>query len=185
MKKYNIILADPPWNYYGSPDKDQAAGKHYSLMDTADICMLPVEEIADKPAVLFLWATCPKLPEALKVMEAWGFHFRGVAYIWVKTRKDGGIIAGQGIRPSFVKPTAELVLVGSTQKKGRPFPLQTEAQAQVVLHPRLAHSEKPSVFRNMIVGLLGDLSRIELFAREKADGWDAWGDEIESDIELV
>ena len=72
---YEIIYSDPPWAYFGDPDKPQAAGKHYSLMPTEEIISLPVKSFCAKNAVLFLWATGPKLPEALKVMAGWGFHF--------------------------------------------------------------------------------------------------------------
>lgn len=144
---YEIVYADPPWLYYGDPHKDQAAGKHYPLMTTADIGALPVQDIVSRPAALFLWATTPRLPQAIEVMHSWGFHFRGVAYVWVKTAQDGHIISGQGIRPTITKPTTELLLVGSTNRLGRAFPLLTEAQGQVVLAPRGRHSQKPTVFR--------------------------------------
>lgn len=179
-KGYRVVLADPPWLYYGDPNKPQAAGKHYGMMSTADIMALPIAECVERPAALFMWATGPKLPDALEVMRAWGFHYRGIAYVWVKTSQDGRIISGQGTRPTFVKPTTELVLVGSTCKTGRPLPLLTEAQGQVVLAPRPGnkHSAKPAVFRKRIIELLGDVPRIELFARERVPGWDAWGNEV-------
>lgn len=173
---FEIIYADPPWSYYGDPNKDQAAGKHYSLMSTADISELPVRSIAANRSALFLWATGPRLPEAIEVMRTWGFHYRGVAYVWVKTAIDGHIIAGQGVRPTFVKPTTELVLVGSTNARGRAFPLLSERQGQVILAPRGAHSEKPDCIRDAIVALLGDRPRVELFATARFDGWEAWGD---------
>jgi N6-adenosine-specific RNA methylase IME4 len=179
QKKYSVIYADPPWMYFGDPLKDQAAGKHYDLMQTEDICTLPVRDITAKDAACFMWATGPKLEEALKVMKAWGFHYRGIAWVWVKTNAEGRIISGQGVRPTFVKPTTELVLVGSTCKTGRPLPLLTEAQGQVVLasRPNNKHSSKPNEIRQRIVQLLGDIPRIELFAREKLPGWDVWGNE--------
>ena len=178
---FDVIYADPPWLYYGDPNKDQAAGKHYPLMSTEDIAALPVRAIAATPAVLFLWATGPRLPEAISVMRAWGFHYRGVAYVWVKTRLDGGIISGQGVRPTFTKPTTEFVLVGSTNARGRAFPLLTQSQGQVVLAPRGRHSQKPAIVRDRIVELLGDRPRIELFARQRVDGWQAWGNEAPAD----
>lgn len=178
--QYQVIYADPPWHYYGDPNKDQAAGKHYSLMSNAEIGALPVASITAPHAALFLWATGPRLPEAIEVMKAWGFHYRGVAYLWVKTAKsDGHIISGQGVRPTFTKPTTEFLLVGSTSRRGRPLKLLTEAQGQVVLAPRGRHSEKPAVFRERIIALVGDVRRIELFARHRVPGWDAWGDEAE------
>ena len=180
-KKYSILYADPPWSYFGDPNKPQAAGKHYNLMSTADIKALPIRSITTSKAVCFMWATGPKLPEAIEVMRSWGFYYRGIAYVWVKTNAAGKIINGQGVRPTFVKPTTELVLVGSTQKSGRPFPLLTEAQGQVLLasRPGNRHSAKPPEIRERIAALLGDLPRIELFARDVVDGWDYWGNDPE------
>lgn len=178
-RQYQVLYADCPWAYYGSPDKDQAAGKHYALMGQEALKALPVRDITAKRAALFMWATGPRLPEAIDVMRAWGFHYRGVAYVWVKTSAQGRIISGQGVRPTFVKPTTELVLVGSTCKTGRPLPLLTEGQGQVFLGPRPGnrHSAKPPGIRDRIVQLLGDVPRIELFARDAAPGWDVWGNE--------
>lgn len=182
MPSYDIIYADPPWSYYGDPNKCAAAGKHYSLMTDEDIAKLPVSHICNDPAVLYLWATSPRLDSAIWLMKEWGFTYRTVGFVWVKTRRDGGIIQGQGVRPSFVKPTTEFLLIGSTVKKGRTLPVLKEGMGQVVLHPRLEHSEKPDVFRERIVELHGDRSRIELFARQRYDGWHSWGNEVKSDI---
>jgi len=173
---YEIIYADCPWPYYGDPNKNAAAGKHYSLMSIEDICALPVRSIAAKRAALFLWATCPRLPDAIDAMRAWGFYYRGVAHVWVKTRKENNQPIGpQGVPPTFVKPVVELLLAGTTNRVGRPFPILTCKQRQLVYAPRQRHSEKPDVFRDLIVQLCGDRSRIELFARARAKGWDAWG----------
>lgn len=176
---YEIILADPPWEYYGDPNKDQAAGKHYNMMSDDALKALPVQKLCYSATALFMWATCPRLDSAIDLMRAWGFHYRGVAYQWIKTTNAGKIINGQGVRPSFVKPTTELVLVGSTNKTGRTFPLLNEGQAQVILAPRPegVHSRKPVRVREAIVELLGDRPRIELFARDTAPGWDCWGNE--------
>ena len=178
-KRYDIIYADPPWHYYGDPNKDQAAGKHYPTMTTEEIASLPVASIANKPSVVLVWSTASKIADAIHVIEAWGFHFRAIHQVWVKTNKHGVPIVGQGIRPSAIKPTAEYLLWGSTRKRGRPFPVLDEALPHVVLHPRpRRHSEKPNVFREMIVRLWGGRPRIELFARERLRDGDAWRDEV-------
>ena len=192
--KYDIVYADPAWPYFGDPNKDQAAGKHYNLMTLDEIKALPIREIIHSKSVLLLWTTSSHLADAVEVMPAWGFHFRGVFQVWGKTRKDGNLIHGQGVRPSFTKPTAEYLLVGSAQKRGRPLPVLTEAMANVVehedlpleaiastvvAHPRpTLHSQKPDVFRDNIVALFGDRPRIELFARKRYLGWSAWGNEL-------
>lgn len=102
----------------------------------------------------------------------------------MKTRIDGRIISGQGIRPTVIKPTTELVLFGATNIRGRPFKLLTEKEPQVILAPRGKHSEKPEKVRESIKRLYGKKKCIELFARRRVYGWDAWGDEVESDIDL-
>lgn len=185
---YDVVLADCPWWYSGSPNKQGAAGKHYDLMEDTDIKALPVRSLATKRALCFMWATCPRLDLAVAAMTAWGFHFRGVAFVWVKTRKNGGIIHGQGVRPTVVKPTTEMVLVGATTKTGRPIPLQSEAMGQVlwdegpdvILAPRGGHSVKPEEVRTRIVHLFGhDIRYLELFARgPEVAGWDRFGNEI-------
>ena len=182
--KYSIILADPPWAYTGDPDKPQACGKHYDCMSPEDLAALDVRtRWAENQAVLFMWATGPKLDLAIDTLKAWGFHYRGIGFVWVKTSNSGKIISGQGVRPTTVKPTTELVLVGTTQKTGRPLPLLTEAMGQVVLAPRPGnvHSRKPPEVRERIDQLYApDLKRLELFARQPFENWSAWGNEIDS-----
>lgn len=174
-KRYDIAYIDPPWQYYGSPIKDAAAGKHYPMMSLEELAALDVRRILNKRAAVFLWATCPRLHFAIRLIEAWGLHYRGVAYVWVKINRRGAIIAGQGIPPTFTKPTSELLLAATTNSTGRPFPILDLKQPQVVLHARGAHSAKPAIFRSLIEGLCGKRSRVELFARDPAPGWDAWG----------
>lgn len=172
---YDIVYADPPWEYYGSQIKDAAAAKHYPLMSQDDLAAIPVRNLMAKRSALFLWATCPRLHYAIELIERWGLYYRGVAYVWVKTNARGKIIEGQGIPPTFTKPTTELLLAATTIASGRPFPLRDLAQGQVVLHRREQHSRKPAIFRERIETLCGQRSRIELFARERVEGWDSWG----------
>jgi len=175
---YDVILADPPWSYYGQQDKWGAAAKFYDLMPDGDIASLPVSRLAKRESVLFLWATCPRLDVAIDTMRAWGFTFRGVAFVWVKTTKDGRPIGARGVRPSIVKPTTEIVLAGSMTTKGRPMPIASEAVRQVVLAPVGRHSAKPTAVAERIEELYPSAKRVELFARERRNGWDAWGNEI-------
>lgn len=184
---YRVIMADPAWPYTGAPDKMGAAGNHYEMMSWDHLKAMPVREELAHPdgAVCLMWATGPWLDQQIDVLKAWGFHFRGVAFVWVKTAKDGRIIHGQGVRPTFVKPTTELLLLGSTRKAGRAFPLASEATGQVVLAAREGHSVKPQIFRDKILEVSGDVSRIELFARRRVEGWDSTGIELDgSDYRL-
>jgi N6-adenosine-specific RNA methylase IME4 len=177
-RRYDVILADPPWSYYGQQDKWGAAAKFYATAPDEAIVRLPIPELLDDRGVLFLWATSPRLDVAMACLAAWRLHFRGVAFVWVKSRKDGGPIGAQGVRPSIVKPTAEYVLAASRVGKGRPMKLGDEGVSNVILAPRRAHSQKPDEITASIERLYPEARRLELFARTERPGWDAWGDEV-------
>ena len=171
---YDIVYADPPWAYYGSTTKMGAAGKHYPLMTQKDICALDVRGLMSPSAVAFVWVTCPKLHDAIHAIEAWGLHYRGVAFVWVKTTKAGVPMGARGTPPTLVKPVTELVLAATTKPKGRPFPILDFTMKQVVFAPVTRHSEKPAIVRDHIVTLCGDRPRIEMFARHDVKGWKKW-----------
>ena len=177
-KKYEIVYVDPPWAHYGEQNKMGAAANHYSTVPDAELLAFPMRPLLADRAVVFMWATCPRLDFGIDCLRAWGLHYRGVASVWVKTNKDGAPMGAAGVRPTLVKPTTELLLAATTNRKGRAFPLLTESMRQAVMAPRGRHSEKPAVFRDRIVELLGDRPRIELFARATAPGWDCWGNEV-------
>ncbi len=176
--EYGVVLADPPWGYYGQQDKWGAAEKFYRTMADEDLLKLPMLNLMAAKSVLFLWATSPRLDFAMRCMETWGLHYRGVAFVWVKTRKDGQPIGAQGVRPSIVKPTTEFVLAASTVAKGRPLPLADEGVPQVVLAPKQEHSVKPVEVHERIERLYPNQTKIELFARARRPGWIAWGNEV-------
>ena len=179
MNKYQIILADPPWQYNDPKGNDPAMGGiTYPTMSLDDIKMLPVSELAEDDCSLFLWVTMPMLKEGLEVIVAWGFRYITCAFTWVKLNPSGeGIYSGLG---HWTNGNAELCLFS---KKGHPKRVSKNVK-QIVLAPRGRHSAKPDEVRDRIVQLMGDLPRIELFARQKTPGWDVWGNEVESDIEL-
>ena len=178
-KRYDVLLIDPPWQMWGDPNKDAAAGKHYQLMTDTDVNNLPLKKILKKDAYVFVWATTPRLNAAIEAIKAWGLHYRGVGHILVKTRKDGGIINAQGIPPTYSKPTTEFLLVATTKKAGRPIKLINSKLPQVVLAPREGHSTKPEVFRELIESAFGTgYNMIEVFARKQVPGWDAIGNAV-------
>jgi len=172
-KKYKIIYADPPWQY---KDKSKSHGggaeSHYSCMDLKDICNLPVNQIADDNSVLFMWVTMPMLIEGLEVIKSWGFKYKTCGFTWVKVNKDQSIYMGMG---RHTRANAEICLLAI---KGKGVTRINCGIKNTHTHIRLKHSQKPDLFRNLIVDLYGDLPRIELFARQKVNGWDSWGDEI-------
>jgi N6-adenosine-specific RNA methylase IME4 len=174
---YDVVVADPPWSYYGQQEKWGAAAKFYATMPDERIRDLPVGNLLGARGVLFLWATSPRLDLAVECIKHWGLQFRGVAFVWVKTTASGAPIGAQGVRPSITKPTSEFVLAGSPVAKGRPMPLADEGVAQVVSVPRREHSRKPDEVMRRIERLYPDARRLELFARRRRDCWDAWGDD--------
>jgi len=177
--KYDIVYLDPPWKYFGSITKDGAAGKHYDMMPDEEIYNMPIKELfRSKNGACFVWATGPKLPQAVKAIERWGLHYRNVAQVWVKTRKDGQIIGAQGPRATCVKQNAEYLLFATKNKKGKPLPLLNEKIRQVLEHKKGAHSEKPAIIRDIICELYGDVPKIELFCRHNPKGWTTWGNQV-------
>lgn len=137
-----------------------------------------VSELADRDCVLFLWATFPKLPEALQVIKAWGFQYKSVAFVWLKQNKSGsGWFYGLGF---WTRGNAEICLLAT---KGKPHRHSNRVH-QFIISPLREHSQKPDEARGKILELMGDLPRLELFARKKADGWDVWGNEVISDVEI-
>ena len=172
-RRYTVVYADPPWRY-----RDQArAGERgalykYPLLTDKDIADLPVAQIAAEHAALFLWATWPKLPEILPIIDAWGFNYRTAAFVWVKrTRISRALAWGMG---SWTRANTEPCLLAT---RGKPKRLSAGVH-QVVEATAGAHSSKPIEVRERIVQLMGDVPRIELFARETAHGWDTWGNDL-------
>ena len=176
-KKYKIIYADPPWHYERTGVQG-AAEYHYPTMSDEDLCALPVEQIADRDCILFLWATFPKLPEALRLIRAWGFKYKSVAFVWLKqNKKKNTWYYGLGF---WTRGNAEICLLAT---KGHPK-RKSAAVHQFIISPIREHSKKPDETREKIIELMGDVPRIELFARQKTDGWDTWGNEVPNSIEL-
>lgn len=184
-RKYQIILSDPPWPYVNGGRG--AAQNHYKQLTVAELCQLPIPEITAPTAALFLWATWPTLPDALKVMRAWDFEYKNCAFCWVKTNtKTPSDFVGLG---HWTRGNTEPCLLGV---RGSPHRLSAavrqlivEETAEALVAPIGRHSAKPAEARKRIVQLMGDAPRIELFGRERAEGWDAYGDEVKSDIVLI
>lgn len=171
-KKYKIIYADPPWRY-NDKGINGACENHYSTMNLDDICKLPINDIADNDCVLFLWATYPMLPDALKLIEAWGFKYKTIGFQWIKLNRSGkGFFFGLG---RWTRGNTEPCLIAI---KGKPKRISGSV-SQIIQYPIAEHSKKPGIVRKKIVELMGDMPRIELFARQTPRGWDYWGNECE------
>lgn len=179
MKKYKIIYADPPWSYQNGGVPQGGVNAQYKTMTLQDIKNLPVKDITDDTSVLLLWATFPQLKEALEVMEAWGFKYKTLGFSWLKTNKDGSPFFGIGY---YAKSNQEVCLLGV---KGKAHSLvKSNSVSSVIIHEKTRHSEKPSIVRDKIIQLFGDLPRLEMFARQKTEGWDVFGNEVVDSITL-
>lgn len=147
-------------------------------MQIEEIKTLPVGTLAAPNCALFLWITFPMLQEGWSVMEAWGFTFKTVAFVWIKqNRKSDSLFTGMGY---WTRANAELCLLAT---RGHPK-RQAKDVHQVILSHVKEHSKKPDEARRRIERLMGDVPRIELFARQVTPGWDVWGNEVPSDIVL-
>jgi site-specific DNA-methyltransferase (adenine-specific) len=165
-KKYNIIYADPPWKY-----STTNVTKKYPCVPIKEIQNFPINQICDDNCALFLWATCPILPECIATLKRWGFRYVTVAFTWIKKNKcNDQPFMGLG---NWTRSNTEICLLGLRGKLAR----KSNKVRQVVLSPLREHSRKPDEIRDYIVELLGDLPRIELFARQTVKGWDCWGNE--------
>lgn len=173
-KRYDVIYADPAWYFktYSKKGNGKSAEQHYSCMSLNDICNLPVESITNKNCILFIWVIDPMLPEAIKVIESWGFKYKTVAFTWVKQNiKSKGYFTGLGY---WTRANPEMCLLAT---KGKPKRLSKSVK-QLIISNRREHSRKPDETRDRIIQLVGNIPRIELFARQKIKGWDCWGNEV-------
>jgi N6-adenosine-specific RNA methylase IME4 len=175
-KKYNIIYADPPWHFENwNNEKAQTNPlNHYPTMNMKEIHNLPVKNIAADDCILFMWCTDPLLDKQIPIVESWGFKYKTVGFVWVKTNKDrikNYYFKGPGY---WTRANPEICILAT---KGKPKRVGTNVD-RLVVDERREHSRKPDRIRNDIVELCGDLPRIELFARQKFDGWDCWGNEV-------
>lgn len=188
MSKYKVIYADPAWSYYNDstakPNCTTVKGMRrppYQVMSSKSIMELPVGDIADDNCILFIWTTDYHLEKCMQVIKAWGFEYKTVGFMWAKKNKKGEPVCFMGAYT--MKSGIEICLLATKGKDAHKFVKKHNVRS-LIETPRDKHSKKPDEIRTRIVELLGDLPRIELFAREKHDGWDSWGNEVKNDVKL-
>lgn len=178
-KKYNVIYADPPW-HFGSKEIQKYKGERFRPLDTVyntvkteEMCLWDIKRITEKDCAIFMWVTDAHMKEGLKLMEAWGFKYITVAFVWEKLTSNGKRVVNLG---AWTMKNCELCLLGT---KGAMLKYKKANNIQqLVCAERQAHSKKPDEVRQRIKALFGDIPCIELFARQQADGWDCWGNEV-------
>lgn len=163
--KFSLIYGDPPWKYEHAKSENRAIETNYQTMTLDEICGLRVLGIAADDCVLFLWATSPKLAEAMEVIESWGFTYR-TCMVWVKDKIGMGYYARQ---------QHELLLIAA--RGSLPVPLPKNRPSSIIEAPRLRHSEKPKEIYKLIETMYPKSAKIELFSRAPQDGWETWGHE--------
>lgn len=196
MKKYKVILADPPWAY-SNKVSNGAASDHYQTMNIRDIKQIPVWDVAAEDSVLVMWYTSTHVEEAIALADAWGFEVRTMkAFTWVKLNKNaperfdrllenGGIFDFHDLLDfmnaevkinggNYTRANSEDCLIAV---RGRGLERQSMSVRQIVFSCMGEHSEKPKEVHRRIEELYGDVPRLEMFARSSMPGWDCWGNE--------
>ena len=186
-RQYSIIYADPSWGF-SSKYKFKKGGKvsklthindHYETMSIDNLCSLPISNLAKGNAILFIWTTDSHLESCLKVIKAWGFTYKTIAFVWLKQTSTGKDCFVKGF---WTNKSTEICLLAT---RGKTYHLlKDKSVRQLIRSVRGKHSEKPNEARERIVQMFGNISRIELFAREKPRGWHVWGNEVESNIDM-
>ena len=181
MKKYQIIYADPPWKFSNKNtggSMNSGSANQYKVMTLKQLKALPINEIADDNCVLVMWWVASMPQEAIDLVKAWGFELKTMtAFTWIKKTKLGKFFFGMGF---WTRAGSENCLLAV---RGKPKPASRSVRSvfEAIVGK---HSEKPSIARDKIIELCGDVPRIELFARKKMNGWHSWGNDVESDIDL-
>jgi N6-adenosine-specific RNA methylase IME4 len=180
QKKYACILADPPWRFVGWCDNGRKVPDiHYQTMTDEDIAGIPVASVAADDCTLFLWTTCPHMPAALRIIEAWGFEYKTFGFSWVKVITENPRKPRMGLG-SWTRANTEPCLLAT---KGHPKRLHKDV-GQVIAAPIREHSRKPDETHTRIERLVAG-PYLELFARAPREGWDVWGNETNKFNDLV
>lgn len=176
-RSFGVIAADPPWRFrtWSETNQSRATSRHYNVMDVDDIKALPVADLAAEDCVLFLWCVNPMLPQALQVMEAWGFTYKTIAFTWAKTTPKTDMSwapkwhLGLGY---WTRANTETCLLGI---RGKPQRIARDVR-QLLIAPRREHSRKPDEFFAGVEKLVPG-PYLELFSRQSRPGWSSWGAE--------
>jgi N6-adenosine-specific RNA methylase IME4 len=171
--RYGAIYADPPWQFqaYSGPRVAQrSAHQHYAVAGHDALAAMTPAAVALPDCALFMWAVDSHLDQAIRLMQAWGFTFKTVAFVWVKVCKDGVTPRmGMGL---WTRKQSEICIMGTRGHVAR----QSKGVRQVIMAPRREHSRKPDETRDRIRQLVAG-PYLEMFARTTTPGWDVWGNE--------
>lgn len=179
---FKVIYADPPWKYktrgHQTPGASRLPDRHYRTMKTAEICALPIGELAASSCWLFMWSTWPHMLEAMEVMKAWGFKYSSIGFTWVKLKKShqGELLTRRSVHMTTGYTTRKNTEPCWLGRRGHPRRLRADIQ-EAIFQPIREHSRKPDEAAARIVRYAPG-PRVELFAREAQPGFVGWGDEL-------
>lgn len=186
MKKYKVIYADPPWHYGSKSAVNNSKGSEikplsvqYTTTKTKDLAMMDVGSLSDDDCALFMWVTDSHLPDALQLIEAWGFKYKTIAFNWVKTTSKGNYC--KNVAPWTMKSSEVCIL--ATKGAMSKYKIANNIESLVIAE-RTKHSRKPKEVMRRIESLFGDVPRLEMFARDSSEGWDVFGNEAPNSIEI-
>lgn len=188
MKRYRVILADPPWQYlnYSAPpgsthNRARGAQKHYPTEMIDTLCNLPVKNLCADQCALFMWSTWPLIEDSFRLIKAWGFVYKTLAWEWIKFNENSmGIFIGMG---NYTRANPEPCLL--CFRDDDPIPVAAHDVTSVIMSPVHEHSRKPEDQYRRIEALYPTGPYLELFARRKRDGWDVFGNEVDNSIALT
>ena len=170
--RYGLILADPPWRFEARSARRQTKAAPYSTMSRYDLLTMPVDRLAARNCALVMWATQAQLPQALDLMKRWGFDYKSFG-TWAKQSASGNKWAfGTGY---WFRSAAEIYLVGA---RGAPL-IKSKSERNLIVAPVRQHSRKPEQLREALERMFPLVPKIELFARERREGWDCWGNQLD------
>ena len=178
MELYDVIYADPPWDYagraqHGSKDANKSVEDHYPTMKLGKLKELKIQAKCRQNCIIFLWTSSPHLEQAIELLKAWGFKYKTIAFVWDKQKLNPG---------AYTMSQIEICLVGT---RGLiPSPRGKRNERQFLSEIRGVHSKKPDEIRLRIARMFPTQKKLELFARNTTDGWDIWGNELQNTIEL-
>lgn len=176
--KFSVILSDCPWQY----NDKSVAGKRgadfkYDTISTKDLMHMRIGDLGAENSAHFMWVTGPFMLEGIRLLQAWGWKYKGIAFNWVKlNKKNGKPFMGMG---HYTRACSEYVLLGTRGK----LKVQSHSVHSVVMSPVREHSAKPPEVREKIVELFGDVPRLEIFARDRCKGWEQTGLELD-DVDI-
>tara|TARA_R110000772_G_scaffold67595_1_gene150090 strand:+ start:4920 stop:5474 length:555 start_codon:yes stop_codon:yes gene_type:complete len=179
--KYEIIYCDPPWQFNNKKtggSMKSGASSHYLTTGIEGLKSIPINDIAADNCTLIMWYVGSMPQEAIDLVNAWGFTIKNMnGFVWNKLTVKGNPFFGMGFRTRAGSESAIIAIKGKSK-------VNSHSVRAVHSFPVSKHSKKPIEFRDLIVELCGDLPRLEMFARDSAEGWDVFGNEAPNSIEI-